>query len=244
MNKQKHKAMIVIESILMIILIIVFCTAIPLSYLFYVSILSSSTIPTMEYVENTTHSSMLEFSMLNANYINKGTVDSLTQVCAKNTQLPIKSIIGIGLLNNPANPHLSFDVGYKGYESQVDMVSCMSPIFTSLGYSIDIIKEIFVCTALVNPIFLFIPINKIPDVGHAETYVLYNGNTYYKTPGMVADIADNLGWLVCPLNNLKALPIIGDFYGDADKALHNPKTTYAYIVLPNEDVATVVTKTN
>ncbi|MCK5177290.1 MAG: hypothetical protein KAQ92_06190 [Candidatus Aenigmarchaeota archaeon] len=242
MNKQKRKAMI--ESILIIVVIYIFSFGILASGLVYTTILLSSTIPTIEYVDNITHSSMLEFSMLNANYINKGDASSPTQVCAKNTQLPIKSIIGIGLLNNPANPHLPFDAGYKGYESEVKMVSCISPIFTSMGYSVEIIKEIWACTALINPLFLFIPINKIPEVGHAETYVLYNGNTYYKTPGMVADIADNLGWLVCPLNNLKALPIIGDFYGDADKALHNPKTTYAYIVLPNEDVATVVTKTN
>ncbi|MCK5040433.1 MAG: hypothetical protein KAR87_05695 [Candidatus Aenigmarchaeota archaeon] len=177
---------------------------------------------TASHGENITHSAMLDFTMLNTNFINKGNVSSKTLVCAKNTFLPIKYVMGIGLLKGSPN---TFNVGYRGHQETVEMESCMSPFFTSLGYILEVINAIinFIAPAA-SHIFLFTPLDIIPQVGQAETYVSYLGTQHYNTPGIIATF-----WKFTIPNNMK---------------IKHPKTTYAYITLPNEEIATVVTKTN
>ena len=237
MGETKRKGIGGLVVFILFPIVLVVCVLV--MYIMYLVSLSN-TATTTTYGENITHSAMLDFTMLNTNLINEGSFAVPTQTCAKNTFLSVKEVIGIGLLSGPSN---SFNVGYRGHQENVEIASCMSPFFSSLGYSRDIIEQLIACSSATIPLFVFIPSNLIPNVGHARTYVIYSGD-YYHTPGIIADIANSLKPAVCTMPFLKALPVIGEFYGDDTKEIYHPKTTYSYITLPNEDIATVVTKTN
>jgi len=229
--------------------------------------LMKNMIITTIYCENITHSTMLEFTMLNSNLINNGSINTPERTCAKETLLPIKLVIPIGLLEDPGNPENPFEVGYRGYDVDVEMHSCIPPYLDSLGYATNILQGIaevsvklieFGCINVL-PVYRFTPvIGDIGHISHVQIYFYYENvgcgtdNKCYHFPKyLVRLLASATGllqtyidWIV---NNIFGrIPYIGQYWDDKsdEEILKTPKTTYAYIVLPNSEITTAVTKTS
>ena len=204
-----------------------------------------TTATTSEYMDNLTQSTMLDFTMLNAKYITVGTFPSTKRTCSGETLLPVKEIMGIGLLHNPDKPEDNFSIGYMGYDKNTSVGLCISPFFSSLGFSSNILQKIDSLYPSNNSIsFLLLkPAAFIPKLGQTQTYTIYNTKIYYNFPGFIVNIVNKIEAVEgCTL--MKYIPIIKDYCDNPDKVMASSKTTYAYIALPNGEVATIVTKTS
>ncbi|RLG14713.1 MAG: hypothetical protein DRN66_01225 [Candidatus Nanohalarchaeota archaeon] len=160
MEKTKSKGMV--GFVILVAIPVVFLICFLLMYIAYVIGMTNAA-NTSEYVENVTHSTMLDFTMLNANYITQGTFPSTTRACAKKTLLPLKNIIGIGLSQSaPA----SYDVGYHGSETiNLDLkLNCIELYLNSLGYKLGNTGG-----------FSFTPSDYVLRNGPVNLYVIYPG---------------------------------------------------------------------